>query len=237
VAPDGASKPDASDAGADGIGGSTAILGTLTGASCGTIASLLGSPSPSLLDDDLVFVAGETYDKSSLSTDGQRLYDTPNAGGSSTESEVMSFEVLHYCEGATLLHTETEIAYTPPDANGGNGITDLEVSIGGSKVGVSVTRAYKPSSQTLTDADVKALLEKKLVGIKQSSARVLPADRWVKQILHVFAATQDGSDAVGRVWPTIDPATRADTIVLVTHTVGGGFVYCHPTPALGSECP
>jgi hypothetical protein len=224
------------DAGAD-VAGSHDILGTISGASCGTIASLLTSPSPSLLGDALVFVAGETYDKPSLSAGGQRLYDTPNAGGSSTESEVMSFEVLHACDGATLLKTETEVGYTAPDANGGNAITDLEVEIAGSKVGVSVTRAYKPSSQTLTDADVKALLEKKLVGIEQSSARVLPADKWVKQILHVFAATQDASDAVGRVWPTIDAATRADTIVLVTHTTGGGFIYCHPTPALGSECP
>lgn len=227
--------PPASDGGT-GSGGSTAILGTLTG-SCGQIAALLSSPTPSLLHDDIVFVAGETYDRASLSPDGQRMYDTANAGGSSTESEVMSFEDLHFCEGASLLHTETEIAYAPPDDSGANSITDSEVLIGGQKVGVSVTRAYKPSSQVLTDADVKLLIEKKLVGINRSSERVLPADKWVKQILHVFAATQDAADAIDRVWGSIDAATKADTIVLVTHTKGGGFIYCNPDPPLGSECP
>jgi hypothetical protein len=146
----------------------------------------------------------------------------------------MSFEVLHYCEGASLLKTETQIQYdtTVPGA-----ITDILVEIGGKKVGVSVTRAYRPSNQPFPDSDVKALLEKKLSGINQSSARVLPADKWVKQILHVFAATKDAADAVARVYPTIDAALRADTIVLVTKTTGGGFVYCNPDPPLGSECP
>jgi len=66
--------------------------------------------------------------------------------------------------------------------------------------------------------------------------RVLPQDKWVKQILHVLSVDQANTDAIARVWPTIDPAIRADTIVLVTQTKGGGFVYCHPTPPLGSEC-
>ena len=214
----------------------TDILGTLSG-SCGTVRTLVTSPNPSLEDNVLVFVAGETYTKASLSTDGQRLYDTANAGGSSAESEVMSFEVLHACEGASLLKTETEISYAPPDDSGPNSITDILVMIGGNKVGVSVTRAYKPSSQALSDADVKSLLEKKLLGINRSSERVLQTDKWVKQILHVFAVDKNASDAVSRVWPTIDTALRADTIVLVTQTSGGGFVYCNPDPPLGSECP
>ena len=58
----------------------------------------------------------------------------------------------------------------------------------------------------------------------------------MKQILHVLSVDQANTDAITRVWPTIDPAIRADTIVLVTQTKGGGFVYCHPTPPLGSEC-
>jgi hypothetical protein len=65
---------------------------------------------------------------------------------------------------------------------------------------------------------------------------VLPQDKWVKQILHVLSVSQANTDAIGRVWGTIDPAVRADTIVLVTQTAGGGFGYCHPTPPLGTEC-
>lgn len=209
------------------------ILGTLQG-SCGEVRSELGSPQPSSKVDTLTFVTGETYDKASLSPGGQRLFDTPNAGGSSGESEVMSFEVLHYCEGATLLKTETEVTYAP----GQGSITDILVEINGKKVGVSVTRAYKPTNQgPQTDAEIKALLEKKLVGINESSARVTAADKWVKQILHVLASTQASVEAIQRVLPTISAATRADTIVLVTRTVGGGFVYCNPDPPLGQECP
>jgi len=213
------------------------ILGTLTGA-CGTIAALLTTPSSSLVQDQLVFVPGETYEKASLSIDGQRMYDTPNAGGSSVESEVMSLEILRACENAKLLHTETEIHYEAVGATPGpSTITDLEVEIDNKKVGVSVTRAYRPASQPFPDADVKALIQKKLEGVNRSSERVLPQDKWVKQILHVFAATKAQADAVVRVLPTIDASIRADTIVLLTQTTGGGFVYCNPDPPLGSECP
>jgi hypothetical protein len=252
--PDGGALPDGgtSDPGADGAGpaddaGTDApaddsgpqgdILGTLASGSCGVVKTQLTQPTPSLENNLLVFVAGETYDRASLSPGGQILFDAPNAGGSSGESEVMSFEVLRHCEGASLLKTETDITYQAPDDAGANTITDILVEIGGKKVGVSVTRAYKPATQPLTDPEVKALLEKKLEGINRSSQRVLPADKWVKQILHVFSVNKAATDAVGRVLPTIEAAIRADTIVLVTQTTGGGFVYCNPDPALGSECP
>ncbi len=206
--------------------------------SCGDVRFELGKPTPSIKADTLAFVAGETYDRPSLSPGGQKIFDTPNAGGSSTESEVMSFEVLRYCEGAKLLKTETEVTYLPVSDGGAASITDILVEIDGKRVGVSVTRAYKPQNQgPQTDAEIKSLLERKLDGILASSARVAPQDRWVKQVLHVFAATQASADAVQRVWLTLDAAKRADTVVLVTRTTGGGFVYCNPDPPLGQECP
>lgn len=212
------------------------LLGTLSG-SCGEIRAELNAPSPSLKVDAVAFVASERYERAALSPGGQKLFDTPNAGGSSGESEVMSYEVLHHCEGAVLLKTETEVSYTPPVTGQANSITDILLEIDGKKVGVSVTRAYKPASQgPQTDVEVKVLLEKKLLGINASSARVLPEDKWVKQILHVFAASQTSVDAIQRVLPTIDAAIRADTIVFVTQTRGGGFIYCDPDPPLGSEC-
>lgn len=213
------------------------ILGTHSGA-CGTLMARLHDPNPALVEDSLVFMQPEMWGRAALSPDGKRFFDTPNAGGSSLESEVMSFEVLRYCEGASLYKTETEIAYAPPDDAGANTITDYEITMYGEKVGVSVTRAYKPSGQGVyTDIEVKSLLEKKLHGVVRSSMRVMPADRWVKQILHVWVANQDARAAVARVWPQLDAATRADTIVLLTATTGGGFIYCNPDPPLGSECP
>jgi hypothetical protein len=207
------------------------ILGTLTG-ECGNLAARLTDPSPSLAKNDLVFVAGETWAPASLSEGGARLYNTPNAGGSSFESEVMSYEVLRYCENAALLKTETEITYAITGT-----ITDLLVGIGGKKVGVSVTRAYKPSNMSYPDTEVQALLQRKLDGVVASSANVSAGDRWVKQILHVFTANRAATEAVQRVYPTLPAATRADTILLLTQTTGGGFVYCNPDPPLGAECP
>ncbi|HVJ93174.1 MAG TPA: hypothetical protein VM580_25410, partial [Labilithrix sp.] len=151
-------------------------------------------------------------------------------------SEVMSLEVLRACEGAKLLKTETEILYSD-ETPGPKTITDLLVEIDGKRVGVSVTRAYRPDRIPFPDEDVKALIEKKLEGVNRSTERVDRDDRWVKQILHVFAANKGQAEAVGRVLPTIDPQVRSDTIVLVTQTRGGGFVYCNPDPPLGSECP
>lgn len=213
------------------------ILGTLTGG-CGGLVAELTKTTPSIQSNVLTFAAGEKYVKESMSVPGGvKMFETANAGGSSGESEVMAFEILHYCEDAKLLKTETEILYSPPDDSGPNTITDLEVEIAGKKVGVSVTRAYKPAPLTMTDAEVKTLLEKKLEGINRSTVRVLPADKWVKQILSVFVANADVEAAVKRVLPTISDAIRADTIVLLTRTAGGGFIYCNPDPALGTECP
>ena len=209
------------------------ILGTLTG-SCGIVKTQLAKTTPTLEKNALSFAAGETYEEASLSADGQRIMTTPNAGGSSVESEVMSFEVLRACEGAKLLKTETEVEYLD-DTTGPS--TDILVEIEGKKIGVSVTRAYRPSNLAFPDADVKTLIQKKLDDIQKSSARVKPKDKWVKQILHVFASNKAQADAVVRVLPTIDAAIRANTIVLLTQTSGGGFVYCNPDPPLGSECP
>lgn len=221
----------------DAGGGKNDILGTFDMGSCPLVAMDLGSASPSLEEDGLTFVMAEKWERAALSTGGQTLWDVPNAGGSSIVSEIMSFEILHFCEGATLLKTETQIQYAPPDDAGPNTITDLEVEIGGKKVGVSATRGYVPSPMPFGVPEAKALLEKKLIGVNRSSVRVLPTDKWVKQILHVFVANQSAHDAVAQAWPAIDPMIRADTIVLLTKTTGGGFLYCNPDPPLGMECP
>ena len=230
-------KGDASTSDAGSIDGGPygTLLGTLTG-SCGIVRSQLLQPTPSFELQHLTFVAGETFGAASISADGQRMLTTPNAGGSSIESEVMSFEILRYCEGAKLLKTETEIQYMS-GGSGGSNITDNLLEIDGKKVGVNPIRIYRPSNITLTDADVKKDLSDKLTSIKVSSERVVPADKWVKQIMHVWTANAAATDAVKRMYPTIDASTKADTIVLVTETKGGGYLYCNPDPALGSECP
>lgn len=53
----------------------------------------------------------------------------------------------------------------------------------------------------------------------------------------MFVANAEMETAVKRVLLTIDATKKADTIVVLTRTAGGGFIYCNPDPALGSECP
>ena len=237
AAPDASADSASSDASpSDGGPSNESILGTLYGP-CGVLRPMITSPMPSLVSNTLAFMPPERWERAALSPGGQRLFDTPNAGGSSIESEVMSYEVLFHCDMAGLAATETEVMYTPPDDAGPNTITDLVVTIDGMRVGVSVTRIYRPMPMVLTDADVRSQLEGKLIGINRSSARVIPSQRWVKQILSVWVANATVADQVTRVWPTISAAIRADTIVLMTTTRGGGFIYCNPDPALGSECP
>jgi hypothetical protein len=241
----GTSSPDSGNPDAGDTDGSKAdagpavdILGTLSGA-CGQIRGEISKPTPSVLTNTLSFATGEVFDKAFLSDGGDRIFDSPNAGGSSIESEVMSFEILHACEGAKLLKTEKEILYEAVQDGGPTTITDLLIEIDGKKVGVNPIRVYKPSNQPQpTDAEVKASLERKLESIRGSTARVTPADKWVKQVMHVYVASQVNADAVMRVIPTIDATTRADTVVLVTRATGGGFLFCGVTRApLGQECP
>lgn len=240
AAPDASADSATSDArdaaSSDGGPSNESILGTLYGP-CGVLRPMITSPMPSLVNNTLVFMPPERWERASLSPGGQRLFDTPNAGGSSIESEVMAYEVLYHCDMAALAATETEVMYAPPDDAGPNTITDLVVTIDGMRVGVSVTRIYRPMPMVLTDADVRSQLETKLIGINRSSVRVVPAQRWVKQILSVWVANQTVADQVTRVWPMIDSSIRANTIVLMTTTRGGGFIYCNPDPALGTECP
>ena len=87
----------------------------------------------------------------------------------------------------------------------------------------------------MTDEQVRAQLVEDFASINWSSARV--KDKWVKQILHVWVPNATFYDAVKRVLPTIDNTIKSNTIVLITRTTGGGFLYCDPDPALGTECP
>ena len=226
--------PDATspDAAASDAGTITEILGTLTGV-CPALDALLASPAPGLVGNRVDFVAGETFSRDALSAGGQHLYDTPNAGGSSSESEIVAFEVLHHCDGAALYKTETEVQYATQGKK-----TDLVVDFGARRIGVSVVRAVGyPCGTQLTDAAARTLIEGKLSDILQSTQNVAPADRWERQILHVISATPENTEAVRRAAAAIDAATRADTLLVVTETDGAGFLYYDPEIPLGTECP
>jgi len=192
-------------------------FGTVAG-TCGVVASQLSKPTPSLFEDRLDF-GDDPFDIPTdvplLTSGGQYIYNSPNAGGSSTNSEIFAYETLARSAGASLVKTETEIIY---DELGK--ITDMSVAIAGNKVGVSVTRAVDPPGNTFTQDQAFTILSGKLNDVQESSANVSDADAWVKQILVVMAATDANAATVKGAWSTIDDITKGDTILYIVVTDG-----------------
>jgi hypothetical protein len=163
-----------------------------------------------------------------LTSDAQRLLSTPNAGGSSIISEVVSFEALSLFLGrdvVSLTHTETEIAY-----NNSNGkITDMVIAIDGRnsdesssvkvKVAVSVTRAMQFSP--LKPFDAQSLLRKKLLGCQLSSENMneeimqMGANR-TTQILHVLCQSPEIAQKCMHAFHVVPRSIRGNTILFLT---------------------
>lgn len=148
-----------------------------------------------------------------LSSGARRILESPNAGGNSIWSEVLSFEVLKSLFGAKLLCTEMQISYFPM----GGKITDYSCMLFGQPIGVSVTRALKFQGE-FTDNDAEMLLSKKLYGILESSRLVVSEHRWKKQMLHIWAENRAVAVVLNRVWAKMKPELVANTMVLITVT-------------------
>lgn len=192
-------------------------FGTLSG-TCGVLDDELTSTESFFFSNAIDFGLDpyDTADFALLSAGGQEIINDGNAGGNSVMSEVFAYEVLHRCELAELLKTETEVIYATTGT-----ITDLLLDIDGLKVGVSVTRAVGwPREDPYTATQAQSLLEDKLNGVLASSANVSSEDRWVKQILHVIAYAPEHVTSLQTAYDLIDPSIKADTIVLVTVSNG-----------------
>lgn len=197
-------------------------LGMLSG-ECGAVgAAELRSAQPFTFENAVDF-RGVGFDYDQLTPGGQTVFDAGNLGGSSIHSEVIAFEVLARCEGATLLATEAEIQYVDPMGTK----TDLRVEIDGLPVGVSVTRAVGfPPDDPYTEAQASTLLEDKLGDVLASTANVAPRDAWTKQILHVIAYADMHAQSLSAAYAALPPEVTADTILLVTVTHGDDlFIY------------
>lgn len=224
ASPDAASAPDASRPDASPDAPAATGFGTLSGM-CGVLTQMdLTGAAPALFRDTLTFARAyvDPTDRPLLTPGGRHLAETPNAGGSSGLSEIFAYEELARCEAATFLKTETEIVY---DVAGK--ITDLEVTIAGHKIGVSVTRAVTfPFGQTYTLDAATTLITKKLTDIQASTANVSAADKWDKQILAVLAWDDAVADTFAQAWAMATPQVQANTVVIITTTGGDDtFIY------------
>ncbi|KAF9172541.1 hypothetical protein BGX21_005423 [Mortierella sp. AD011] len=162
------------------------------------------------------------FDDMDWSEDAKRMLNTPNAGGSSLLSEVLSCEMLSRCLGATLAKTEMEIrylfAYQP--------ITDYTITLPNLSprmhVGVSVTRAFAFKG-AYRKVDCRKLLWKKLSGIQASSRNVI-GERFFKQILHVWVPNGKVARTVQATYKNLPIEVTRNTVVIIS-VVNASWVF------------
>ena len=199
--------------------------GVISGA-CGETAAALQSSGPDFLSSTYTFEDVARFEPGSLGAKPLTRYEDENAGGSSRCTEVMSMQFLIDCEGAEVLKTETEMVY---DLEGK--LADYLVDLGGVRVGVSVTRAYKgPVVDVYTLDDATELLEKKLSGIVEAQENVSEADSWERSMVHVWTLHPEWALIVEETWEALDSALKADHVVLVTVEQGSDYIVtdaCH----------
>ncbi len=213
---------DTGDEGGDDTGTGEPIYGDITG-DCGHLDSAdFSSEDPQLLQTSIDFL-DVGLDEDWFSEGGDEILEDGNLGGSSIYSEVLAYEVLSRCDGATLVYTDGEVPY---EDEGGKK-TDLVVTIDGATIGVSVTRAYGyPPEDPYTVEQARDLLDDKLADVQLSSDNVVDSEAWPKQILHVVAYAPEHAESIETAWADVDSAVKADTIVFVTVTEGDDdFVY------------
>ena len=202
-------------------------FGDLSGM-CGVISEAdVTSSSPKTVQVGFHWTTGyvDPDDRSQLTAGGQHMAATPNAGGSSGLSEIFAYEELARCELAVFVKSETEIIYDPPTSKK----TDLEITLYGHKLGVSVTRAFQGplGSGPLQMSAAVELSNRKFSEIHDSTAGVQNTpDKWDKQILAVLADDTDDASTFLAATATLDPAVIGDTILVLTTTDGDdAFVY------------
>lgn len=204
-------------------GGPLPGFGAISGL-CGELDDELTSAQPYVFDNAIEFDMGYTMaNLGDLSPGAQTIVTQGTAGGSSEFSEAFAFEVLHRCEGAELIKTETFVMYDPPSSKK----TDILVEIDGLRIGVSVARAVGfPRDDPYTVERSLELLTDKMSDILISSANVVAEDAWTKQILHVIAYGPMHAQSILTAETMVAPEVRADTILWVTVTDGDdAFIY------------
>lgn len=186
--------------------------------SCGTLDTELTDELDHAIENTSTFPEGfHGTEGPRLSTGAQTILAEGTAGGSSGYSEAFAFEVLHRCEGAELVASETMILYTPMPGS----IADMLVEIDGVRVGVSVTRAVTVTgmcmrADTYTLAAASTLLTRKVQDIHEARTFALPVHAWTKDMVFVFADTAEHARVMREAWDMLDASVRADTILYVS---------------------
>lgn len=161
-----------------------------------------------------------------LSDGGSRIMNTPNAGGNSITSEVMSYELLRRLIGARLVKTEMEIPYDFPDHSKK---TDYVVAVdapqGERQIAISVTRAMRAPGREYEYEHAERLINKKLLCVYFSSRNVLRRHRWAQQVLHILTDDLRKARLLRKAFKRADSELKEGVVVIVTVTKNARFLY------------
>lgn len=153
-------------------------------------------------------------DPARLGSDARKIYTSGT--GSSILSHAIAMQLLQQHAKATLLKKGPDINYEMISEK-----ADFSVRIDSKVVGVSVVRASTfPRGVDYTSLQARSLLEAKLADIERANATVGMEDRWVKQILVVFADTEQVKSTLLEAYATLSVSEKNSTIVLVVVTAG-----------------
>ncbi|XP_071842907.1 AAC-rich mRNA clone AAC4 protein-like [Apostichopus japonicus] len=148
-----------------------------------------------------------------LSKCGNKIKNTTNAGGSSVESEVLSYEIFHCGFRATLRKEEMEVKYT--DRTGSKSMIDYTCTceLLDLQVGVSVTRATD-AWETYDEERATTHLTEKLNGlyIAQQNAE----EKWDRNMLHVFAGSKIIAKKIKYAYKNLPKDVVSNAVVLIT---------------------
>ncbi|THD21237.1 hypothetical protein D915_007895 [Fasciola hepatica] len=162
------------------------------------------------------FTGQLTFRDLHFSKQALRMLNTPNAGGSSILSEVLSFEVLSRYLRAELYKMETEIQYFPK----GGPMTDYVISVPRwsknprtrtlMRIAVSVVRLMTGPGQIYTLSDAERILHKKLRGIIQSNKTC--QECWHQQLLHAWSPSINNTKLFKKAVHRLSRNSNADLL-------------------------
>jgi len=159
---------------------------------------------------------------SSLTDDAYEVFSSDNLGGSSVISQSLAMNILNLL-GYNLYKTSEEISYADPSGKS----LDLLVSMGDTKFGVEVTRAFTfPAGIPYSSSQATALLESKLSDILMAESNLSTIDQIESSLLFIFALDEQHAQVITSVWNNLDQALKADTKLILMTTEGlDEFVY------------
>lgn len=149
-----------------------------------------------------------------VTTYAQKIYQEPNAGGSSYNSEALSADLISELFCASNLVTEMELQYKYETKK-----CDYLIQMYGQNVGVSVTRGMKyPEPGMYEREDAERLLEKKLSDLIAARSGLRQIHKFNKSILHIWCETNTIADMLTEVYHGLHSYYKNNIVVVLTVT-------------------